>query len=72
MYNSYVHNILVLFDPSVERADGSLKMEDAIPLLKGRTTGAKDGKPTIYICENYACKTPVTDVRLLREALSDD
>jgi len=30
---------------------------------------AVDGKPTVYICENYACKLPVTDDRALQELL---
>ena len=31
-----------------------------IALMQGRT--AIDGKPTAYVCENLACKQPVTDV----------
>jgi uncharacterized protein len=30
-----------------------------VPLLKDRPT--MDGKPTAYVCENYACKQPVSD-----------
>jgi uncharacterized protein YyaL (SSP411 family) len=30
---------------------------------------ALDGKPTAYVCENYACKLPVTDDRRLLELL---
>jgi uncharacterized protein YyaL (SSP411 family) len=30
---------------------------------------ALDGKPTAYVCENYACKLPVTDDRALLELL---
>jgi uncharacterized protein len=30
---------------------------------------ALDGKPTAYVCENYACKLPVTDGRRLLELL---
>ncbi len=30
---------------------------------------ALDGKPTAYVCENYACNLPVTDNRGLRELL---
>jgi uncharacterized protein YyaL (SSP411 family) len=32
----------------------------AIALLQGRT--AIEGRPTAYVCENLACKQPVTDV----------
>ncbi len=34
--------------------------ESDIALLRGRK--ATDGKPTAFICENLACKQPVTDV----------
>ncbi len=37
------------------------------PLLKGKTL--RDGKPTAYVCENYACKAPVTTSEALRQAL---
>ena len=30
-----------------------------IPLLKGR--GPIDNRPTVYVCESYACQAPVTD-----------
>jgi len=29
-----------------------------------------DGKPAAYVCENFICKAPVTDVKALRELLS--
>src|SRR4029079_18704368 len=31
----------------------------AVPLLAGRTT--IDGRPTGYLCRNFACRLPVTD-----------
>jgi hypothetical protein len=37
------------------------------PLLEGRDQ--IDGKATAYVCENYACKLPVTSVDALREQL---
>ena len=40
---------------------------DIIPLLEGRSP--VDGLPTAYVCENYTCKQPVTDVSSLREQL---
>ena len=40
---------------------------DIIPLLEGRV--AVDGLPTAYVCENFTCKQPVTDVSSLREQL---
>ena len=39
-----------------------------IPLLEGR--GLVDGKPTAYVCENYACQLPVTDPEALSAQLT--
>ncbi|MHB8641760.1 MAG: thioredoxin domain-containing protein [Gaiellaceae bacterium] len=41
-------NAVIAFGPS----------ED-VPLLAGR--GAVDGKPTLYVCERFTCRAPVTD-----------
>ena len=42
-------------------------VSDLIPLLEGKTQ--VDGKATIYVCENYACQAPTTDVEELAELL---
>lgn len=62
----YIPNkTLVLFDPENDPEE----LEDSIPLLKGRT--ANKGKPVVYICKDYVCKAPITEVRVLKEALLD-
>lgn len=38
-----------------------------VPLLKDRV--AIDGKTTAYVCENFVCQRPVTEVRELKELL---
>jgi len=34
-----------------------------------RTMSMVDGKPAAYACENFTCKTPVTDPKQLTELL---
>jgi len=38
--------------------------------MQGRT--AVDGRPAAYVCENFACKMPLTDPDELREELDGD
>jgi uncharacterized protein len=48
-------------------AAGDPEAEAAIPLLAGRTP--VDGGPAAYVCENFACKLPVTTADELRKLL---
>jgi uncharacterized protein YyaL (SSP411 family) len=47
---------------------GDRALEEASPLAKERT--AIDGKPTVYICQNYACEKPITDLNDLKAAIA--
>ncbi len=47
---------LAPFDPNAVVAFGP---GESVPLLAGKTR--VDGKPTLYVCERFACRTPVTD-----------
>ncbi|HZR93059.1 MAG TPA: thioredoxin domain-containing protein [Gaiellaceae bacterium] len=49
----YEPNAVVAFGPA-----------EGVPLLEGKT--ALDGKPTVYVCERFACRAPVTDPAALR------
>ena len=42
---------------------GAAAIESLVPFLK--TQRAKDGKATAYVCENYACHAPLTDLEAL-------
>ena len=55
------HTVLALKEPD---------SENPLPLLEGR--GLVDGEPAAYVCENYACRLPVTGVEELRQLLVDD
>jgi hypothetical protein len=44
-------------DPNAVVAFGP---DDEIPLLAGKTR--VDGKPTLYECERFACRAPVTQL----------
>jgi uncharacterized protein YyaL (SSP411 family) len=46
---------LATFDPNAVVAFGP---SDDVPLLKGK--GFVEGRPAVYVCENFACQAPVT------------
>jgi uncharacterized protein len=48
---------------------GDVSAAAGIPLLEGR--GSVEGKPTAYVCRNYACELPVTDRAALGRQLED-
>jgi uncharacterized protein YyaL (SSP411 family) len=52
VYASYLPNKVVALAARPEAAPAN------IPLLADRPM--RDGKPTAYVCENFACKEPVT------------
>jgi uncharacterized protein len=49
------------FEPNTVVAFGPA---DGVPLLEGKT--AIDGRPTVYVCERFACQAPVTDPAAFR------
>ena len=51
---------LAAFDPNAVVAFGP---SDDVPLLLGKEL--VDGQPAVYICENFACRAPVTEAAAL-------
>ena len=49
------------------RKDPTREDENILPLLEGRTL--VNGKPAAYVCENFACQLPVTEVNDLAQLL---
>ena len=60
----YIANRVLVGADGAESATSS-----GLPLLEGR--GLVDGKPTAYVCENYACQLPVTDAEALAAQLDE-
>ena len=56
--------IVALMEP-----DKTADVETGLPLFEGRYM--IDGKPTAYVCKNYACDLPVTDVAALAGQLNE-
>lgn len=44
-------------------------LENISPLLRGKTQA--DGKPTVYVCQNFTCSAPVTNRFELRSVLEN-
>jgi len=43
-------------------------LEKVSPLVQGKRS--LGGKPTAYVCQNYTCKRPITDIEELKAELS--
>jgi len=61
----FVPNKVVLLRPAV--GDGG-PLRDLSPYVAAQT--ARDGAPTAYVCERFACKEPVTDAAALTSLLA--
>jgi uncharacterized protein len=62
IFRPFLPNKVVLL-----RAPGEQSPAVDSPLLEDRVQ--IDGKATVYVCEHYACKLPVTDMAMLRDQL---
>ncbi len=60
VYRQYIPNRIVILHPP---GQPGAEIEKLAPFLKNQNQ--IDGKTAAYVCENYACKAPVTDVESL-------
>ena len=64
IHRTFIPNkILALIDPDAD----SIPNEPAIPLLAGKQMYSD--KATVYLCKDFSCKQPLTDVQSLEKAL---
>jgi len=56
------------FHPTAVYAFGDGTGPAAVPLLEGK--GLIDGRPAVYICERFACRTPLTDAGAVADAMA--
>jgi uncharacterized protein YyaL (SSP411 family) len=57
IHSRFIPNkVLALVNPDNAGVDTAVRH---VPLLRGKTM--LGGKTTLYICENYVCKKPITD-----------
>ena len=65
LYRPFVPNKVMAFHPA--DGDDAKAIEALVPFIKNQV--ALEGKPTVYLCENYHCKLPVTDPAELAKIL---
>jgi uncharacterized protein len=61
----YLPDTVILFHSSGPSRDA---IERLVPYI--RTQNAIDGKPTVYVCKNFSCKAPLTDIDEILAALT--
>ena len=65
IHNSFLPNKVILFHPG---CNADKRLSKISPYVKELSN--KDQGPTAYICEQYACNTPITDIDDLIKTLS--
>lgn len=61
--SAFLPNAVVVLDPPAQEE----QVKQRFPFTEGK--GAKEGKATVYVCQNYACQAPVTSPQEVRELL---
>jgi len=65
IYSQFIPNKVVALRPTDPKQAASFI--ELVPFAKDQT--AQKGKPTVYVCENYVCQLPTTDLKKLKELL---
>lgn len=66
LHSKYIPNKIVLFADS---QNGENFLSDKLPIIKAMKM--INGKATAYVCENYACKLPTTDLDVFISLLEE-
>ena len=66
IHGRFIPNKVIALVPA---GDDGASLVKLMPMLKDRTP--LEGKPTAYVCENYACKLPTNDPVTLAEQLKE-
>ena len=66
LYDSFIPNKVVAFRPTSETQASEIIV--LIPFLAQQVPVG--GKTTLYVCENYACKTPITSIEQMRQEIA--
>ena len=64
VYRRYLPNKILLL---ADGAAGQKQLSQWLPFVEGVTR--QDGKATAYVCENYVCKLPSSDLRVVERLL---
>ena len=65
IYGQFLPNKVVALHPTDKKQAAEFIL--LVPFAKEQTT--KDGQTTAYVCENYVCQLPTTDLSKLKELL---
>ena len=65
----YLPNCVLAYRPTAANPQSAIRISQSLePLFAGRT--AIENQPTLYICQNFACQTPVVGSAAIRQALA--
>ena len=51
-------------------SNGNMNLKNIIPFV-GFYTPNKDGSPMVYVCQNFSCKLPTSDFKVVKEQMGE-